>query len=162
MSTMTPNMGQSNYIASNCYLDKLPQYQRPEIDGIALSWGTVGGMGMRWKAFASQDFMNQTPDLLISIDDACKFLHVVATKMDPPEWMGSQYFDEGTRNFMLAPTAGTRGNEDSVPLPIKMEKSKEPTDGKSLKRCKMAPWVDGRRLPVRFNLQQYLLSLKDA
>merc|ERR1719436_2141670 len=91
-------------------------------------------MGMRWKAFASQDFMNQTPDLLISIDDACKFLHVVATKMDPPEWMGSQYFDEGTRNFMLAPTAGTR-SEDALPLP----KIKEPTDGEATKKVQDDP-----------------------
>ena len=53
LSTITPNMGQSNYIAANSFLDKLAPYERPEIDAVGLMWGTVGGMGMRRRAFGS-------------------------------------------------------------------------------------------------------------
>lgn len=71
-----------------------PHLERVPKTGLApqmhprLMWGTVGGMGMRWKAFASADFMNATPDLLMGIEDAAKVLHVVATKMEMPEWVG--------------------------------------------------------------------------
>ena len=42
-STMTANVGQANYVAANGYLDKIPQYQRPELDAVGLMWGAVGG-----------------------------------------------------------------------------------------------------------------------
>jgi len=116
MSTITPNMGQANYIAANAYMDKLPFYSRPETDTVGIMWGTVGGMGMRFKAFGSQDFMNMTPDNLLSIDDCCKILHVVGTQMDTPEWFAANFFDEGGRNQVLAPTAGViRGESAAVP-----------------------------------------------
>mmetsp|Transcript_67677 Transcript_67677/g.220313 ORF Transcript_67677/g.220313 Transcript_67677/m.220313 type:complete len:733 (+) Transcript_67677:85-2283(+) len=98
MSTITPNMGQSNYIAANAFLDKLAPYERPEIDAVGLMWGTVGGMGMRWKAFASQDFMLQTPDLLMLPDDCCKVLHIVTTKMQCPEWFAANFIPMEIRN----------------------------------------------------------------
>jgi hypothetical protein len=113
LSTMTPNMGQSNYIAANAFLDKVPSFERPERDCIAMSWGTVGGMGMRYKAFGSQDFMNMTPDLLLSIEDCCKILCVVTTRMGAPEWMGANLFDENTRWTMLQPTTSA-GSEDAT------------------------------------------------
>jgi S-phase kinase-associated protein 1 len=106
LSTITPNMGQGNYIAANAFLDKVPSFGRPERDYIAMSWGTVGGMGMRFKAFGSQDFMNMTPDLLLSINDCSKILNLVTCRMGTPEWMAANLFDEGTRYGMLQPTAG--------------------------------------------------------
>merc|ERR1719491_1871247 len=60
-STMTGNLGQSNYTAANAALDKFPAHQRPEIDAVTLMWGAVGGIGMRWKAFASADVLNANP-----------------------------------------------------------------------------------------------------
>mmetsp|Transcript_137931 Transcript_137931/g.384672 ORF Transcript_137931/g.384672 Transcript_137931/m.384672 type:complete len:728 (+) Transcript_137931:117-2300(+) len=119
MSTITPNMGQSNYIAANAFMDKMPFYSRPEIDTVGIMWGTVGGMGMRFKAFGSQDFMNMTPDNLLSINDCCKILHVIGTLMDPPEWFAANFLDEGSRNAMLAPTAGMiQGEAVAVTPPV--------------------------------------------
>lgn len=106
LSTMTANMGQSNYIAANSWLDKMPAYERPEVDSVTLMWGAVGNIGMRWKAFASADFLNATPEALLSIDDARKVLCITCTKMDPPEWYAGSFFDEWSRQGMIAPTAG--------------------------------------------------------
>lgn len=127
LSTITPNMGQANYIAANAFMDKLPYYSRPEKDTLGVMWGTVGGMGMRFKAFGSQDFMNMTPDNLLSINDCCKILHVIATLQDPPEWFAANFFDEGTRNAMLAPTAGMiQGEAAAVPRALSPGKAEEP------------------------------------
>lgn len=106
LSTMTANMGQSNYVAANCFLDKMPFYERPETDAVTLMWGAVGNIGMRWKAFASQDMLNANPEALMQVVDAAKVLTMTATRMDPPEWYAASFFDEWTRASMLAPTAG--------------------------------------------------------
>eukprot|EP00406_Dinophysis_acuminata_P030502 CAMPEP_0179377172 /NCGR_PEP_ID=MMETSP0797-20121207/88695_1 /TAXON_ID=47934 /ORGANISM="Dinophysis acuminata, Strain DAEP01" /LENGTH=706 /DNA_ID=CAMNT_0021093229 /DNA_START=81 /DNA_END=2198 /DNA_ORIENTATION=- len=106
LSTMTANMGQANYIAANSWLDKIQQYERPEIDAVTLMWGAVGNIGMRWKAFASADFLNANPEALLSIQDASKVLHITTCKMDPPEWYAGSFFDEYSRQGMLTPTAG--------------------------------------------------------
>ena len=37
-----------------------------------LRWGAVGGIGMRWKAFASEDFLNDVPDALLTIAECGK------------------------------------------------------------------------------------------
>lgn len=120
LSTFMANMGQSNYIAANQILDKMPCQQRPEIDSIAMMWGTVGGMGMRWKAFASMDFMNQVPDQLMSINDAQKVLHILTTKMDPPDWFGAQYIEQQARDVMLKQATtdtGYRPSEAALAYP---------------------------------------------
>lgn len=106
LSTMTANMGQSNYVAANCFLDKMPFWERPEVDAVTLMWGAVGNIGMRWKAFASQDMLNANPEALMSVNDAAKVLTMTATRMDPPEWYAGSFFDEWTRQSMLMPTAG--------------------------------------------------------
>mmetsp|Transcript_106361 Transcript_106361/g.343091 ORF Transcript_106361/g.343091 Transcript_106361/m.343091 type:complete len:778 (-) Transcript_106361:189-2522(-) len=118
LSTMTANMGQSNYIAANCFLDKLPFFERPETDAVTLMWGAVGNIGMRWKAFASADFLNANPEALMQVPDAAKVLNMTATRMDPPEWYAASFFDEWTRQSMLAPTAGMHQHpsEDYQPL----------------------------------------------
>lgn len=106
LSTMSANMGQANYIAANSFLDKLPGFQRPHIDAVTLMWGAVGGMGMRWKAFASQDALNKTPEALLSIQDCCKILHVTCCRVETPEWYATSFFDEWTRQYMIQKTAG--------------------------------------------------------
>mmetsp|Transcript_40800 Transcript_40800/g.121953 ORF Transcript_40800/g.121953 Transcript_40800/m.121953 type:complete len:755 (+) Transcript_40800:95-2359(+) len=112
LSTMTANMGQSNYVSANCFLDKMPFYERPETDAVTLMWGAVGNIGMRWKAFASQDMLNANPDALMLVDDAAKVLTITTTKMDPPEWYAASFFDEWTRQAMLSQTAGIHAGED--------------------------------------------------
>lgn len=105
LSTMSANVGQANYVAANSYLDKLPGFQRPHIDAVTLMWGAVGGIGMRWKAFASQDFLNKTPEALMSIQDCCKVLHITCARAETPEWYAMSFFDEWTRQYMLQKTA---------------------------------------------------------
>eukprot|EP00930_Biecheleria_cincta_P045157 TRINITY_DN3112_c0_g2_i1.p1 TRINITY_DN3112_c0_g2~~TRINITY_DN3112_c0_g2_i1.p1 ORF type:complete len:965 (+),score=230.73 TRINITY_DN3112_c0_g2_i1:144-3038(+) len=106
LSTMMGNMGQANYVAANAYLDKIPGYHRPELDAVTLMWGAVGHIGMRFKAFASADVLNATPEALLTISDASKILNVTCCKMDPPEWYGGSHFDEFTRQAVLTPSAG--------------------------------------------------------
>ena len=107
MSVMTANMGQANYIAANSYLDKISAFRRPEIDAVGLMWGAVGGIGMRFKAFASADFLNATPELLLTIEDSCKVLYVAACTMFPPEWWTASHMDPQGRQYFLSKTAGT-------------------------------------------------------
>jgi len=107
LSVMMGNMGQGNYTAANIFLDKLPAFQRPEIDAVTLMWGAVGNIGMRWKAFASADMLNSTPDALLSIADATKVLMFACTKMETPEWYAASLFDMYTREAMLTLTAGS-------------------------------------------------------
>jgi hypothetical protein len=106
MSTMTANMGQSNYCAANSWLDKLMFYERPELDGVGLMWGAVGGIGMRWKAFASQDFLTSEAGQLLSVVESRMILYVAACCMDPPEWFTANHFDDYSRQGFLAPSAG--------------------------------------------------------
>lgn len=111
LSTMTANMGQGNYIAANTFLDKLPFYQRPEVDAVTLMWGAVGNIGMRWKAFASMDFLNATPEALLSINDAAKILHVTCSRMETPEWYAASFFDEMSRHGILMHTHGVHNDK---------------------------------------------------
>mmetsp|Transcript_40374 Transcript_40374/g.124813 ORF Transcript_40374/g.124813 Transcript_40374/m.124813 type:complete len:771 (-) Transcript_40374:30-2342(-) len=106
LSSLFANMGQGNYIAANMALDKFPFYQRPTIDAVTVMWGAVGNIGMRWKAFASQDFLNATPEILMTIEDCCKILHALTCRMDTPEWTTAALNVGGE---MLMPTAGMLG-----------------------------------------------------
>jgi len=105
-STMMGNMGQGNYTGANFALEMLPRRQRPEIDAVALMWGAVGNIGMRWKAFASQDMLNMTPELLLTIEDASKILHLTCCKMQTPENYAGNFMDIETREYMIAPNSG--------------------------------------------------------
>mmetsp|Transcript_34329 Transcript_34329/g.77578 ORF Transcript_34329/g.77578 Transcript_34329/m.77578 type:complete len:774 (-) Transcript_34329:96-2417(-) len=126
LSTMTANMGQANYVAGNSYLDKLPYFERPEVDAVTLMWGAVGNIGMRWKAFASADMLNSNPEALMHVDDAARVLNITTCKMDPPEWYAASYFDEWTRQSIIAPTAGMIKGEDYQPMSVTpMKKSQE-------------------------------------
>mmetsp|Transcript_97874 Transcript_97874/g.272408 ORF Transcript_97874/g.272408 Transcript_97874/m.272408 type:complete len:239 (-) Transcript_97874:102-818(-) len=61
---------------------------------------------MRWKAFASQDFLNATPDILMNVEDCCKILHLLTTRMDTPEWTSASL---NVTPDMLQQTAGMIG-----------------------------------------------------
>lgn len=105
LSSLLANFGQANYCASNCFLDKLPARQRPEIDAVTLMWGPVGSIGMRWKAFASQDSLLSSPDALLTINEASRVLRATM-KAEPPEWYGVSLFDDATRGALLWARAG--------------------------------------------------------
>eukprot|EP00421_Protoceratium_reticulatum_P065286 CAMPEP_0168423166 /NCGR_PEP_ID=MMETSP0228-20121227/34168_1 /TAXON_ID=133427 /ORGANISM="Protoceratium reticulatum, Strain CCCM 535 (=CCMP 1889)" /LENGTH=198 /DNA_ID=CAMNT_0008437119 /DNA_START=45 /DNA_END=637 /DNA_ORIENTATION=+ len=135
---MAANMGQFNYISSNSYLDKLPFYERPELDSFTLMWGPVGAIGMRAKAFASQDMLNFAPENLMSILDASKILHMVTCRMDPPEWFNPCFFDMGSRESFLKPTAGVIQGEDYA-RPSQPLLSKEHPEPRGLQAEAMGP-----------------------
>jgi len=120
MSTITANVGQMNYIAANIFLDKVPSFTRPEIDSQAIMWGTIGGIGMRLKAFGSQDFMLQQPDLLMTAREAKMILNAMCTGWGTPEWMATQYFAPEVREMILRETVSSSGftpSEDCLAYP---------------------------------------------
>jgi len=106
-STMTGNLGQGNYVAANAVVDLLPSRNKPEIDSSTIMWGGVGGgIGMRWKSFASMDVLGFQEDSLLTIDDASKAVKFTCTKMNPPPLHMPSKFDAMTRQMFLSPTAG--------------------------------------------------------
>ena len=149
MSTMTANMGQANYISANAYMDKIPQFQRPEVDAVGLMWGAVGGIGMRWKAFASEDVLNKTPEALLTIPDSSKVLHVACCTVMPPEWFSASHFDEITRGYYLSQTAGQVKLELSeVTAAAQSYEKQVENDRKALEDL---PTIDRRPVPNNFN-----------
>jgi hypothetical protein len=151
LSTMTANMGQGNYIAANCWLDKIPYYERPEVDAVTLMWGAVGNIGMRWKAFASADFLNQNPEALLSIDDARKILCLTSCKMEPPEWYAGSFFDEYTRQGMVTPTAGVHSGTfggwmpgEDAGMPHAHGYGPRPTDLVARPRSEPKTWLEAK------------------
>eukprot|EP00438_Fugacium_kawagutii_P031097 Skav204639 [mRNA] locus=scaffold1712:406598:408688:- [translate_table: standard] len=148
MSTMTANMGQANYIAANGYMDKIPAYQRPEVDAVGLMWGAVGGIGMRWKAFASEDVLNATPEALLTIPDSSKVLHVACCTISPPEWFSASHFDEVTRGYYLTSTAGSIKLE--LPEVTAAAQSWEKQVEADRKALEDVPTIDRRPLPNNF------------
>jgi len=108
MGTITPNIGQVNYLAANSLHDRMPWYSRPEMDTVTLLQGAVGGtVGMRWKAFASADQLaNASPESMLQIVDECRILDMLACRMDPPECVAGAFIDELSRQYILSPSAG--------------------------------------------------------
>jgi len=154
MNTMVANMGQSNYIASNSYLDKQPAYERPEVDAITLMWGPVGGIGMRQKAFASADMLQATPDMLMSIFDAQCMLSVTCTKMDLPEWYNPCFYDDFSRENTLKITVSNpdyRGEDYSGPATVGLRstpilekrpvREQQPETGENQKKPPLEGWL---------------------
>jgi len=97
VSAMNGNVGQSNYTAGNCQLDTFTWQSRqmhPNSVDTTLMWGAVADIGMRWKAFASQDFLAGTTNLF-TVEDASKILHLTAIKDAPVEWVAAALFDMG-------------------------------------------------------------------
>ena len=104
-------------------------------------WGAVGGIGMRWKAFASEDFLNDVPDSLLSIEDCGKVLHCTAVYLYPPEWICAQRYDDQTKKAVLRPTAG------QIPLDISTVSAAEVADT----ALQGLPDVDRRPVPGNFS-----------
>eukprot|EP00440_Ansanella_granifera_P057643 gb/GFBE01062494.1/.p1 GENE.gb/GFBE01062494.1/~~gb/GFBE01062494.1/.p1 ORF type:complete len:967 (+),score=258.36 gb/GFBE01062494.1/:1-2901(+) len=150
MSVMFANMGQANYVAANSYLDKLPAFERPEIDCVGLMWGAVGNIGMRWKAFASQDFLNQTPEALLSIADSSKVLSLACCTIDPPEWFAAGHFDELSRQGLLTVTAGQIKLESTESSTTAAEVQWEQMHDADREALKDLAIVDRRPVPSNF------------
>merc|ERR1719491_1370354 len=87
-STMFGNVGQSNYCAANCLLDaqtfSYRQTNYDNFEALTIMWGAVVGLGMRWKAFASQDFLGGT-DMTFDYREAQTTLKMMFTVA--PEWV---------------------------------------------------------------------------
>jgi len=94
-STLSGNMGQSNYCAANALLDQQTFCMRTTngsagFDAHTIMWGAVGGLGMRWKAFASQDFLNDMEvDILMTADEARQVLTYMVNGTGA-EWTSAQ------------------------------------------------------------------------
>jgi|Transcript_87518 hypothetical protein len=120
LSTMLGNMGQSNYVASNQVLDVLTFYsrqQRPDFQAITMMWGTVGHIGMRWKAFASADAIYKDPnaeDIVMTPAQAQEVLKTIFTS-ELPEWFVANRFDKAMTEFL-------RNGGPSVAIPSKKGK----------------------------------------
>jgi len=152
MSTMTANMGQSNYIAANSYLDRIPGFQRPQIDAVGLMWGAVGGIGMRFKAFASADMLNATPELLLTIEDSCKVLFAACCTTNVPEWWSASHFDQYSRQMYLSPTAGQIKLDAQTEVAAQAHPHWEKQIEDDRKALQDIPSVDRRPLPDNFAL----------
>lgn len=108
MSCMMGNMGQSNYTAANIMLDCLTYHSRMARSAVfnayAFMWGTIGGIGMRWKAFASQDMMLATAESaaqMMDYTEAQECLRLVV-EGHSPEMIGAQKYDKATIDFFLS------------------------------------------------------------
>merc|ERR1712032_1006501 len=91
-STPSGNMGQGNYTAGNAYMDALTWQARSDrglcSNPITMMWGAVAGIGMRWKAFATMDFTNETPEMQFTIEESANVLLLAFAIKDIPEWWG--------------------------------------------------------------------------
>jgi hypothetical protein len=117
LSTMMGNMGQSNYVAANQFMDQLTFWTRmhkPNFDAITMMWGTVGHIGMRWKAFASADTIYKDPnaeDIVMTPAQAQVVLGTIFTS-EMPEWFVSNTFDKATTEYFRNGGPPLRGNPD--------------------------------------------------
>jgi hypothetical protein len=147
---MNANMGQANYCGANSFLDKIVHFEVPVFQSTALMWGAVGNIGMRWKAFATADFLNATPEALLSINDCQKILVAACVWLDPPEWFNCQHFDQFTREAIIRLTAnfgsggGYRGNEDaaypSIPREYSRKGGNQASSGKEKADAPLGGW----------------------
>jgi hypothetical protein len=95
ISSMNGNMGQSNYCAANQLLDQLTFSRRTtnsdNFEANTVMWGAIGNLGMRLKAFGSQDFLaliDNTDDVLMTPREAQECLRYLVTGV-APEWVGA-------------------------------------------------------------------------
>jgi len=100
-SCPTGNVGQANYTAGNCLLESVTHVMRQARPGNSffscIQWGAVGGIGMRWKAFATQDFLQQVEGFLMTINESAALLRALLTNrsMDCCEVVTAQIQDSG-------------------------------------------------------------------
>jgi hypothetical protein len=107
VSSIFGNAGQSNYCAANMVMDQLSfwtRQNRSQFEAITMMWGTVGHMGMRWKAFGSADMIYKDPnssDIVMMPADAQVVLRTIFTS-SVPEWFVANTFDKGTTALFAA------------------------------------------------------------
>mmetsp|Transcript_141338 Transcript_141338/g.260468 ORF Transcript_141338/g.260468 Transcript_141338/m.260468 type:complete len:603 (-) Transcript_141338:120-1928(-) len=106
LSSMMGNMGQGNYCAANNLLDVMSfnarMTFRPNDMPCTMMWGAVTGIGMRWKAFASQDFLAKDENfaaMLIYYNEAQTGLGYILRGF-APEWVSVALFDPQTLAFI--------------------------------------------------------------
>jgi hypothetical protein len=105
LSTMLGNMGQTNYVASNQFMDAMTFFTRqirPDFKATTMMWGTVGHIGMRWKAFASADMIYKDPnadDIVMTPPQAQEVLKTIFTG-HLPEWFVANKFDKGMTEYL--------------------------------------------------------------
>merc|ERR1719456_2247611 len=92
---MQGNMGQANYCAANAVLDAATFSMRTSNSdnfyAVTLMWGAIGNLGMRLKAFGSQDMLaliDNTDDVLMTPMEAKDCLTYVVDGTSP-EWVGA-------------------------------------------------------------------------
>jgi len=148
LSTMTGNMGQGNYGAANIMLQGIQQHERSYLDSTCLLWGAVGYLGMRWKAFASQDFLQKIDDgnQLFTIFDSRTILNLIACRADAPEVICAGIFDQATRNAILGETSGSgAGGYDGGSLALPSDDSPKDVLGANGNIVEEAPHSTERR-----------------
>ena len=106
VSTMQGNFAQANYCAANSFLDNLAMWQRMthtwNFKSTSMMWGMVGGIGMRLKAFGSNDVIAQSAaELVMTLDEAKMGLMAMICQQAPPQWMGCTFMG-GTSTSPLA------------------------------------------------------------
>mmetsp|Transcript_67840 Transcript_67840/g.126737 ORF Transcript_67840/g.126737 Transcript_67840/m.126737 type:complete len:447 (+) Transcript_67840:103-1443(+) len=104
-SSFMGNMAQTNYTAANCWLDTITWHARTTqaiIQPQTYMWGAVTGLGMRLKAFGSQDFLlNSDEDVLLTADDASLILRLCVRGQNPPEWVNGSLLGAAMRAAWL-------------------------------------------------------------
>jgi len=157
-SNMTGNMGQSNYGAANTFLNVLTEVQRitnPTFDPINLGWGAVTGLGMRWKAFASQDFLltaDNSDEILMTPAHAQEVLKYVVGGL-APEWIVVNKFDKANMELMLAPTFrynpldAAKGKGGGLSFDGSVQEG-EDVAGRQAEKSSGSPLYPGRRIKV--------------
>eukprot|EP00971_Amphidinium_carterae_P341333 6480092-Amphidinium_carterae.1 len=140
-SSFFGNTGQTNYTAANCILDTLTWHARTAqaiVQPTTYMWGAVTGLGMRLKAFGSQDQLLQSDeDVLMTADDASICLRVLITKQDPPEWVNGSLLGAYVRALWIGatPPAGEGpafvGSEDIIYDPSRDKLRVLPADDKA-------------------------------
>jgi len=145
VSAMSGNMGQGNYTAGNAYLDVITWQTRQlaaNSMNTTLMWGAVANIGMRWKAFATQDFLAGTTNLF-SIEDACKILYLTGVKETPVEWLGAALFDVGAGQSQGG--GYIDGGEDFIQPNHRIASALGWTDKELRGLSKQGPWVSPLR-----------------
>jgi hypothetical protein len=81
--------------AANMLFDRLPAYNRPELELSCTAWGNVGSVitGLR-KEHSSADMVDVNQETLISINDCKRFINLCCTHIGLPELVVAAYSGE--------------------------------------------------------------------
>lgn len=120
-STMMGNVGQANYCAANACLDAMTFSMKDcgpfDWNPMTLMWGAVAGLGMRWKAFASADFLltaDNSAEIMMDYTEASMVLKMLVAGVSP-EWVMGSKMDEQSRYYMFLPHPALEGKERKDP-----------------------------------------------